>query len=130
MLRWDLAGARQAWPDEAKLDPQEYAQRMESDFLYAIDHEGEVLDFHSLRHTCGAWLAMAGTPAGTVQRVLRHSSITLTMDAYGHLLPNSEVGAVATLGSLLIGDAQAVMHTGTDEAPIVLSMGSHSDSET
>ena len=35
-------------------------RREQSDFLADVNHEGERLDFHSLRHTCGAWLAMTG----------------------------------------------------------------------
>jgi len=37
-----------------------YQSRAQSDLLAAVNHNGEQLDFHSLRHTCGAWLAIAG----------------------------------------------------------------------
>ena len=46
-----------------------------------------VLVFHSLRHTCGTWLALAGEAPKTIQEVMRHKDITLTMDTYGHLFP-------------------------------------------
>ena len=59
MLRADLAEARRLWIKEAVDDPDEYAQRKQSDFLLRVNHEGEILDFHALRHTCGAWMAMA-----------------------------------------------------------------------
>ena len=59
MLRDDLAAAREKWIREAKHDPQESAQRQQSDFLADTNHEGEITDFHCFRHTCGAWLAMA-----------------------------------------------------------------------
>ena len=62
-----------------------------------VNHEGEVLDFHALRHTCGAWMAMAGAHSKTVQTVMRHSTITLTMDTYGHLFPGQEADAVGRL---------------------------------
>ena len=87
MLRDDLAEARLQWLSDAKDDPQEYAQRQQSDFLADTNHEGEVTDFHCLRHTCGAWLAMSGVHPKVVQTVMRHQSITLTMDTYGHLFP-------------------------------------------
>lgn len=58
MLRDDLSDARQRWLSESKSDPQVFAQRQESDFLVDVNHESEMIDFHSLRHTCGAWLAM------------------------------------------------------------------------
>lgn len=48
----------------------------------------ERVDFHALRHTCGAWLCWEGVSIQVVQRIMRHSSITLTIDTYGHLLPD------------------------------------------
>ena len=60
-----------------------------------------MIDFHALRHTCGAWLAMAGVHPKIVQTVMRHSSITLTMDTYGHLFPGQEADAVAKLHALM-----------------------------
>ena len=68
MLRTDLAAARLAWLKAVKHDSEQYQRREQSDFLVAVNHEGEVLDFHSLRHTCGAWLAMSGaTPRPSKQ---------------------------------------------------------------
>jgi len=60
-------------------------------------------DFHSLRHTCGAWLAMAGQHPKTIQSVMRHSTITLTMNNYGHLFPGSDVLAIAKLAAVMRG---------------------------
>jgi len=124
MLRDDLAKARKEWIKESKDDPQEYAQRQESDFLAETNHEGEITDFHSLRHTCGAWLAMTGTHVKVVQQVMRHQSITLTMDTYGHLFPGQEADAVERMREMLVDQqpiAEALRATGTDnqtpEAP-------------
>ena len=61
------------------------------------NHEGEILDSHALRHTCGAWMAIANVPCKTVQAVMRHSTITLTMDTYGHQFPGQEADAVGRL---------------------------------
>jgi integrase len=97
MLRDDLAAARTAWLNEAHEDVEECARQQQSDFLTEMNDDGEVLDFHSLRHTCGAWLAMSGAHPKVVQQVMRHSSITLTMDTYGHLFPGQESEAVARL---------------------------------
>lgn len=41
--------------------------------------------FHDLRHTCGTNLIKAGVPLSHVRRILRHSSIRVTDDIYGHL---------------------------------------------
>jgi len=54
MLRNDVESPRNAWLDAARKDPEEFVNREQSDFLAAANHEGESLDFHALRHTCGA----------------------------------------------------------------------------
>ena len=116
MLRADLADARRQWLDEAKRDPEEYTRRAESDLLCGENHEGEVFDFHALRHTCGAWLARAGAHVKVVQQVMRHSSITLTMDTYGHLFPGQEADAVAQMRDMLYGRRpDTLLATGTDD---------------
>jgi len=114
MLRADLADARQAWLDDAGKAPKEYARREQSDFLLEANFEGEVLDIHALRHTCGAWLAMAGAHPKTVQTVMRHSSITLTMDTYGHLFQGQEADAISRLPEMLGKGPRHSPATGTD----------------
>jgi len=101
MLRADLEAARNAWMKEAQQEPEEFTRREQSDFLASDNHEGQSLDFHSLRHTCGAWLALSGAHPKTVQAVMRHSTITLTMDTYGHLLPGAEAEAADRLGAMV-----------------------------
>lgn len=101
MFKHDLAVARAAWIDAAKDDEAERKRREQSDFLAVRNSEGEVIDFHSLRHTTGAWLTMAGEHPKTVQAVMRHSTITLTMDAYGHLFPGQESSAVAKFPAMV-----------------------------
>jgi integrase len=95
MLLADLAAARAAW---VKDNPDEGA----GDFLLPTNHAGEVLDFHALRHTCGAWLALAGVHPKVIQAVMRHSTITLTMDAYGHLFPGQAADAIKKLPDMLL----------------------------
>ncbi len=113
MFRQDLSDARRAWL-AAAVDADDRMTREQSDFLGYVNHDGERADFHALRHTCGAWLAMAGNHPKAVQSIMRHSSITLTMDTYGHLFPGAEADAVARLPAML-GDApQALAATGTD----------------
>jgi hypothetical protein len=118
MLRADLADARRLWL-KAATDSEERMRREQSDFLSDVNHEKERLDFHSLRHTCGAWLAMAGEHPKVVQTVMRHCSITLTMDTYGHLFPGQEADAVGRLkGWLANAKTEALQATGThDPAP-------------
>jgi integrase len=114
MFRDDLAAARKEWIKGAKDDPQKYAQRQESDFLADTNHDGEITDFHCLRHTCGSWLAMLGVHPKVVQTVMRHASITLTMDTYGHLFPGQEIDAVSRMRDIMIGPPESLRATGTD----------------
>jgi len=46
--------------------------------------------FHDLRHTCAALLIGEGAHALAIKERLGHSSITVTMDRYGHLFPSIE----------------------------------------
>ncbi len=50
---------------------------------------------------------------------MRHSTITLTMDTYGHLFPGQETDAVAGMRDVLFALpklAEALRATGTDDA--------------
>ena len=116
MLRGDLADARREWLTAAEHDPQERLRREQSDFLAVVNHEGEVLDFHGLRHTCGAWAAMSGAHPKAVQSLMRHSTIVLTMDTYGHLFPGQEAETVARLPEMLGDGPEALRATGTCDA--------------
>ena len=119
MIRADLAAARKMWLDEPKDDPEEIMRRSESDFLTDTNHSGEVFDFHCLRHTCGAWLALANVHPKTIQSIMRHCTITLTMDTYGHVFPGQEADAVARFGDILDDVPELLLATGTDGAPCV-----------
>ena len=110
MIRADMEFARACWIVATK-EPQERAQRELSHFLSVTNEAGENFDFHALRHTCGAWLAIRGVQPKVIQSVMRHSTITLTMDAYGHLLEGAEAAAVASSADLT---AMPALATGTD----------------
>lgn len=49
--------------------------------------------FHTLRHTFGSWLALAGTDVYRIKTLMRHKTITMTM-RYAHLLPDATRDAV------------------------------------
>ena len=78
--------------------------------------DGKFADVHALRHTCGSWLASAGVHPRVMQRILRHSTITLTMDRYAHVFQSDESAALAKLPDLSIPAAAPVRATGTDGA--------------
>jgi len=59
------------------------------------------LRLHDLRHTHAAWLISAGVPMLAVSRRLGHASIMVTMDRYGHLLPEVDDSIVSALDETL-----------------------------
>ena len=112
MLRADLSAARVARLNEAGTDATERVKREGSDFLLAEDHDGQIIDFHALRHTCGAWAALGGASPKAIQTLMRHSSITLTLDTYGHLLPDE---AAETVARMPFVEPIRLSMTGTDD---------------
>jgi integrase len=57
--------------------------------------------FHDLRHTCASLLLSKGINPKIVQECLGHSSITVTMDVYSHLMPDIQAGAADAMDDLL-----------------------------
>lgn len=49
---------------------------------------------HDLRHAHAAWLIEAGVPMPIISRRLGHHSISVTVDTYGHLLPDVQRAAI------------------------------------
>jgi len=111
MLQADLDAARSKWLDTFQ-DAQERIERDASDFLRSIDFEGDRIDFHALRHTTASWLIQSGADIKTVQTIMRHSDIKLTIDRYGHLFPGAEDDAVSRLRSAFTQPEQ-LRKTGT-----------------
>lgn len=56
-----------------------------------------VYDFHALRHQCGALLASSGVPVKAIQKHMRHSSIRMTLDTYGHLMETDRHATASAL---------------------------------
>jgi integrase len=56
--------------------------------------------FHDLRHTFASLLIQNGEPLTYVKEQLGHSSIKITVDVYGHLVPGANRQAVNRLPSL------------------------------
>lgn len=55
------------------------------------------LRIHDLRHTHAAMLISSGVPLTAIQRRLGHSSIKVTSDLYGHLMPEVDSGILASV---------------------------------
>ena len=122
MVRADLEAARDTWLNERNLTPDDITHRLQSDFLAATNEAGEKFDFHSLRHSCGSWMALSGAHPKTVQTIMRHSTPVLTLNRYGHLLPGTEAAAAEKLGAMMSANngtednvADVLSMTGTDD---------------
>jgi integrase len=45
--------------------------------------------FHDLRHSCATFLVATGVDPKSVQELLGHTTIRLTMDTYVHAMPEN-----------------------------------------
>jgi len=60
--------------------------------------------FHDLRHTCATLLFTKGVHPKIVQEMLGHSSISITLDTYSHVLPNMQSEAVRAMEDIFKDD--------------------------
>jgi integrase len=60
------------------------------------------VQFHALRHTHASTLIRAGVDVLTISRRLGHSSASMTLDVYGHLMEGADAAAVAAIEGVLL----------------------------
>ena len=61
-------------------------------FLPCVERAGlRKIRFHDLRHTFGSHLIQEGAPLPYVKDQMGHSSIQVTVDTYGHLVPGADI---------------------------------------
>jgi len=68
------------------------------------EHRNETLEpitLHEARHTFASLMIAAGVNAKALSSYLGHSSISITFDRYGHLMPGNEDEAAALLDAYL-----------------------------
>ena len=82
-------------PDGDPIKPRKLTLAV-SDFL-----EPWGVTLHKLRHTHASLLLASGTHPKIVQERLGHSSISITLDVYSHLMPNMQGDAAASLDKML-----------------------------
>lgn len=58
--------------------------------------------FHTLRHTYASWLAQAGVGIYDIMRLMRHSSIEMTM-RYAHLIPDRQREYLTIIPKTILG---------------------------
>ena len=59
------------------------------------------ITLHEARHTYASLMIAAGVNAKSLQTYMGHSSVTITYDRYGHLMPGNEDEAAALLDAYL-----------------------------
>jgi len=57
--------------------------------------------FHDLRHTAATLLLAQGVHPKVVQEMLGHSTVSLTLDTYSHVMPNMQAEAAAKMQAAL-----------------------------
>ncbi len=75
----------------------------------------EHIRFHDLRHSCATFLIAQGVHPRVVMEILGHSQIAVTMNTYGHVLPETQKDAVGKVDALLSRPTEA--QTEEDEGP-------------
>ena len=63
---------------------------------------------HDLRHTAATLLLSKSIHPKIVQEVLGHSTISITLDTYSHVLPNMQKGAVSAMQELINLDNELI----------------------
>jgi integrase len=65
----------------------------------------KTIRFHDLRHSCATLLIAQGVHPRVVMEILGHSQISVTMNTYAHVLPDTQRDAQAKLDALFPDDA-------------------------
>jgi integrase len=91
-------------PDGGPLRASNFRQRVWSPALRRAGLDG--LHFHHLRHSAAALMIEAGAHIETIKRRLGHSSIRVTSDVYGSLLPSVDEEVASDLDGLLGGSSR------------------------
>jgi len=108
------AVARGPWvfPSRTGVTAQETRNYMHRVFMPALKNTGiENFCWHDLRHTFASRIVMAGVDLRTVQELMGHKSIEMTL-RYAHLSPEHQLEAVQRLDRRQATDTRA--DTGSD----------------
>ena len=91
-------------PEGAILDPDNLYHRL---FLPVLAKAGiRKIRLHDLRHTFGSLLLQNGASIVYVKEQMGHSSIQVTVDTYGHLIPGANVSFVDRLDEVPVEKAK------------------------
>lgn len=59
--------------------------------------------FHDLRHTCATLALVARVNPKVVSEMLGHSTVSITLDIYSHVLPDMQQDAVTVMAQIIYG---------------------------
>jgi integrase len=83
-------------------NPKNHGNLLHRGFYPALRRAGlRKIRFHDLRHTYASLLIANGKHPKRIQALMGHSSINVTMDVYGHLMPGGESEVADRLGALV-----------------------------
>jgi integrase len=92
-------------PEGGVLDPDRLYTRY---FLPVLEKAGlRRIRFHDLRHSFGSMLLQTGAPLPYVRDRMGHSSIQVTADVYGHMLPGANIACIDKLDAPTIPQLSA-----------------------
>lgn len=78
-------------------------ERVSKDFMKIVrSNDLPYLTLHGLRHTAASLMIAGNVHARAIADILGHSSISITMDVYGHLLNDTQRDAVKVLDEQLM----------------------------
>lgn len=104
-LRAQRAWARTLACGHPKAGDPDHAESAKPTWFCAECNESrpaiDPIGLHECRHTFASLMIGAGVNAKTLSTYLGHSSITITFDRYGHLMPGNEGEAAALLDAYL-----------------------------
>ncbi|MDY7011788.1 MAG: tyrosine-type recombinase/integrase, partial [Planctomycetota bacterium] len=89
-----------------------------------VDASGRVVDFHSLRYTCGTILARADVAPRVAMELMRHTDMRLTMNLYAdpRVLDTARViERMPDLDGQPAAEKSTARKTGTDDLPVEVS---------
>jgi integrase len=97
---WTDTGLALTSPIGTPLEPRNVARAFA---VMLSTAELPAIRFHDLRHTAATLLLAQGVDPRTIMETLGHSQISLTLNAYAHVLPALQADAAAKLDAILKG---------------------------
>jgi integrase len=87
------------------------------DFLPCVEAAGlRRITFHALRHSYASHLIQAGASLAYVKEQMGHSSIQVTVDTYGHLVPGADIAWADKLDAAPTSQQLSATYTQPDES--------------